>query len=169
MHSSFCAMLARIARPAVAFTDSPMDHTSAGERAAPQGKAHSSLGCCIVVGDIPLRGRFGLTFHALSSVLLVAGQGSQGGREKSKPIGNRPVPCLERTTPCKLSQEKKKSGAVAQATWRPVLPQDSTESAPRAQGPDFFSHFTFTPCCALKVPARHPVLVSSIHKKHPPF
>lgn len=100
------------------------------------------------------------------------GKGGRDARKKSKPIGNRPVPCLERTTPCKLSQEKKKSGGpLHKQLGVPSFPRipPSTESAPRAQGPDFFSHFTFTPCCALKVPARHPVLVSSIHKKNPPL
>ena len=72
MYLSFCAILARIARPAVAFTDCPMDHISAGQRTVPRGKAHSPLGCCIAVGDIPFRVRFGLTFHASCSVLLVA-------------------------------------------------------------------------------------------------
>lgn len=71
------------------------------------------------------------------------GKGGRDARKKSKPIGNRPVPCLERTTPCKLSQEKKKSGAVAQATWRPVLPQDSTVHGIRTQGPGARLFFSF--------------------------
>ena len=169
MYSSYFAILERIARPAVAFYRQPNGaHLSWASQASQwprrlwrvvsevrflsQGAFLPWMLHCR--GGSPLGHSFSGPFWAYVPCLMLRLAGRQGGKGKSKLVGNRPVPCLERTTPCapgllqspttlKLCQEKKMSVAVVQITGVPCFPR-----IPRNPHPDFFpSHFI--PCCAL--------------------
>lgn len=99
------------------------------------------------------------------------GKGGRDARKKSKPIGNRPVPCLERTTPCKLSQEKKKSGGrcTSNLASRPSPGFHPRNPHPGPMGQTFFL-ISLSPPAVLSR-CRHDILCSSRRyiRRIPPF